>query len=188
MTQIQRQKILLWFVSHIQWQITKRFFVLFLLQKPLLFLFGPGVPQRLLGLAAQARACVWAFRRGTLPAQPVEVNQVVAHFLDEFHLLIKELVLQEVTEIRVCVGRPRACRSRRAWFRFFSKAMVTPMVSWVLPHSSCMTSVRGGRRHGHCTGFASLRDARNFSANIQKKQLTPSKVTSARSRQKPRER
>ena len=36
--------------------------------------------------------------------QPAEVRWF-AHLLDEFHLLIQEVVLQEITELRVCVGR-----------------------------------------------------------------------------------
>ena len=36
--------------------------------------------------------------------QPVEVSQVVAHLLDEFHLLIQEVVLPK-SELRVCVVR-----------------------------------------------------------------------------------
>ena len=52
---------------------------------------------------------------------------MVAHLL-EFHLT-QRVVLQELTEVRICVGRPRACRSKRAWFRFFSKAKVTSMAS-----------------------------------------------------------
>ena len=38
-------------------------------------------------------------------SQPAEVRQVVAHLLDEFHLLTQEVVLQEVSEMRVCVDR-----------------------------------------------------------------------------------
>ena len=35
----------------------------------------------------------------------MDVSQVVVHLLDEFHLPIQDVVLQEVTELRVCVGR-----------------------------------------------------------------------------------
>ena len=31
--------------------------------------------------------------------QPADVSQVVAHLLEELHLLIQEMVLQEVTEL-----------------------------------------------------------------------------------------
>ncbi|KAK1345224.1 hypothetical protein QTO34_013934 [Cnephaeus nilssonii] len=37
--------------------------------------------------------------------QPADMSQVVAHLLDEFHLLTLEVFLQEVTETRVCAGR-----------------------------------------------------------------------------------
>ena len=36
---------------------------------------------------------------------PVEVRQVVVHLLNEFHLLIQEVILQEVTEMGIYVGR-----------------------------------------------------------------------------------
>ena len=39
------------------------------------------------------------------PCQPREVSQVVAHLLDELHLLIQEVAFQEVTEMRVRAGR-----------------------------------------------------------------------------------
>jgi hypothetical protein len=39
------------------------------------------------------------------PCQPREVSQVVAHLLDERHLLIQEVAFQGVTEMRVCAGR-----------------------------------------------------------------------------------
>lgn len=39
------------------------------------------------------------------PCQPTDVGQVVAHLLDELHLLIQEVAFQEVTEMRVCTGR-----------------------------------------------------------------------------------
>ena len=55
---------------------------------------------------------------------------------------------------------PRACRSKRAWFKFFSMRMVASIVSWVLPHHLEMASARPGRGHGRCTGFAFSRDAR----------------------------
>ena len=43
--------------------------------------------------------------------QPKQVSQVVA-LLDEFHLYIQEVMLQEVTEPGVCVGRTQACSPR----------------------------------------------------------------------------
>ena len=44
----------------------------------------------------------------------VEVSQVVAHLLDEFHLLIQEVFLQEVTEVRVCMGRTQGMQIPKA--------------------------------------------------------------------------
>lgn len=43
-------------------------------------------------------------------SQLAEVSQVVAHLVDDFHLLIPELVLQEVTEMRANASRTQACR------------------------------------------------------------------------------
>ena len=39
------------------------------------------------------------------PRHPAEVGQMVAHLLDEFHLLIQIVAFQEVTEMRVRAGR-----------------------------------------------------------------------------------
>ena len=39
------------------------------------------------------------------PCHPAEVGQMVAHLLDEFHLLIQIVAFQEVTEMRVRAGR-----------------------------------------------------------------------------------
>lgn len=39
------------------------------------------------------------------PCHPTEVGQVVAHLLDDLHLLIQEVAFQEVTKMRVCAGR-----------------------------------------------------------------------------------
>ena len=53
-----------------------------------------------------------ALQRDTCPAQPnasqpVEVSQVVAYLLDEFHLLTYEVILQDVTEVGICTGTTR---------------------------------------------------------------------------------
>ena len=45
--------------------------------------------------------------------QPAEVSQVVTHLLDEFCLLIQEVVLQEVTEVSVCVGRTQGMQIQK---------------------------------------------------------------------------
>ena len=37
--------------------------------------------------------------RGLRPGHPAEVGQVVAHLLDQLHLLIQEVAFQEVTEL-----------------------------------------------------------------------------------------
>jgi len=49
--------------------------------------------------------------------QPAEVSQVVAHLLDEFHLLIQEVLPQEVQAWGSMRAEPRACRPTS--FRFF---------------------------------------------------------------------
>ena len=49
--------------------------------------------------------------RGT--SQPAEIGQVVTHLLDEFHLLIQEVALQEVTEVGVCMGRTQSMQFQK---------------------------------------------------------------------------
>lgn len=73
-------------------------------------------------------------RYSSYSLSPVEVSQVVTHFV-EFHLLIWEVALQEVTEMGVW-AEPRACRSNRAWFRFFFRTMATFIMTIVLLHTS----------------------------------------------------
>lgn len=46
--------------------------------------------------------------------QSVDDHPMVTHPLDEFHLLIQEMVLQEVTEMRVCADRTQNIQSKRA--------------------------------------------------------------------------
>ena len=43
-------------------------------------------------------------------SQPAEVGQVVAHLLDDLHLLIQEVVFKEVTEMRICAGRAQGMK------------------------------------------------------------------------------
>lgn len=45
--------------------------------------------------------------------EPADVSQVMTHLLDELHLLLQEVALQEVMELRVCTVSTRACSSRR---------------------------------------------------------------------------
>lgn len=59
----------------------------------------------------------WAFQRDTLPAQAEgqptwKGESGVAHFLEQLHLLIQEVLLWEVTEMRVCADRAQAYRSK----------------------------------------------------------------------------
>ena len=61
-------------------------------------------PSKTLAQKSPSRAREWAFQRDTCPSQPAEVSQVVTHLPDEFHLLIQEVFLQEVAEVRVCAG------------------------------------------------------------------------------------
>lgn len=68
--------------------------------------------------------------------QPAEAGQMVTHLLDELHLLIQEVFSRKSQRWDPSQAKPRACRSRRAWFRFFSKRMAASIPSWILPHSS----------------------------------------------------
>lgn len=43
---------------------------------------------------------------------------MVAYLLDEFHSLIKEVDLQEVTEMRVCVGRTQGLQIQKGLVLF----------------------------------------------------------------------
>ena len=45
--------------------------------------------------------------KGHVPAQRQPICQVDAQLLAEFHLLICEVILQDVTEPEVCTGRTR---------------------------------------------------------------------------------
>lgn len=68
--------------------------------------------------------------------QPAEVSQVVAHLPDELHFLIKKWLSRKSQRWGSVWTGPRARRSKRAWFRFFSITMAGFMPSEVLPHSS----------------------------------------------------
>lgn len=46
-------------------------------------------------------------------SQPAEVCQVVASLLDELHLLIREVALQEVTEVGGCRGRTKGMQIQK---------------------------------------------------------------------------
>lgn len=63
-------------------------------------------------------------RLGT--CQPVAVSGA-PHLLDEFHLLVQEVVLQEVTELRVC-GENQGAPIQRAW------SGSTPGPQWLPRH------------------------------------------------------
>ena len=46
--------------------------------------------------------------------QAVEVSHVVMHLPDEFHLLLQEAALPEVTELGVCQGRTQGMQIWKA--------------------------------------------------------------------------
>ena len=46
-------------------------------------------------------------------SQPAEVDHVVAHLLDEFHLLFQEVALQEVIELGLCVDRTQGMQIQK---------------------------------------------------------------------------
>ncbi|KAF6094757.1 hypothetical protein HJG60_011855 [Phyllostomus discolor] len=76
------------------------------------------------------------------PGQPAAVSQVVAHLFDEFHLFIQEVVLQEVTEMRVCVGRTQGMQIPKGLVQvllqdhggFHDVLSLTPLTLGRLPH------------------------------------------------------
>ena len=66
----------------------------------------------------------------------MEVSQLV-HLLDEFHLLFQEVVLQEVTEMSVCVGRTQGLQSQKGLLQghggFHGILSFTPLIlGWLL--------------------------------------------------------
>ena len=74
-------------------------------------------------------------------SQPAEVGQVVTHLLDEFHLLIQEAALQEVSEVRVCAGRTQGMQVQKGLVQvllrenggFHSVLGFTPLIlRWLL--------------------------------------------------------
>ena len=108
--------------------------------------------QSLLGFKG-SQLCTW--QAPNLGAdQPVKISQMVAHLLDEFHLLLQAVALQEVTEMKSVRAESRECRSKRAWFRFFSRAMA----SRLSPNSSWGSSACPESGHSHCASFASSAD------------------------------
>ena len=94
------------------------------------------VPSKAAGPEAPSRSWVEAdpSKEYSL-AQRQPVSPVDAQLLAEFHLLICEVILQDITEMGVCTGRTRVWRSKKAWFSFFTTRAVST-VSRVLPHSS----------------------------------------------------
>ena len=91
-------------------------------------------------------------------SQPAEVGQVVDHLLDELYLLVHEAALQG-SHRGGSLCEPRAHRSKRAWFRFFSLIMRPPQRPGFYPTHLEKASTCLGKGHGHSTGFAFSREA-----------------------------
>lgn len=66
---------------------------------------------------ATARAC-----------QSKKVGQVVPHLVDELHLLIQEVVLQEVTELGVSASRTQGMKIHKGLVQALLRAKVASMV------------------------------------------------------------
>ena len=92
--------------------------------------------------------------------QPAEVSHVVTLLLDEFHLLTQEVALQEVTELRICAGRPQWPSARKG-----PGSGSSPGPQWLPwcpefhPTHLGVVSAHPGRGQGRCAGFASSSDA-----------------------------
>lgn len=62
------------------------------------------------------------------------MSQVVAHLLGKFPLLIPEVACSRRSQSAGCAqAAPRACSSRRAWFRFLSRTRAACTASSILP-------------------------------------------------------
>ena len=109
---------------------------------------GPGAPSPSWGEADPSK--------GYSLAQRQPVCQVDAQLLAEFHLLVCEVILQDVTEMGVCTGRTRVWRSKRAWFRFFTTRAVSTVSRFHLTHLGT-ASAHPGRGYSHRTGLVSSR-------------------------------
>ena len=72
-------------------------------------------------------------RLGT--SRPVEVGQVVATFWMSFTCSSRKQLSRKSQRRGSARAEPRACGSKRAWFRFFPMRMAASIASWVLFHS-----------------------------------------------------
>ena len=69
-----------------------------------------------------------------IDSQTLDVSQVVTHLFEEFHLLFQEMVLQEVTEIRVCAGRTQGVQIQKnlVWVLFQDQGSFHDVLSFTL--------------------------------------------------------
>lgn len=76
------------------------------------------------------------------------VSQMVVHLLMNITYSARTRLCRKLQRWKSVWAGPRACRSQRAWFRFFSRALEAFMVSGVLPCSFwdgfCMSWWRAG--------------------------------------------
>lgn len=69
-------------------------------------------------------------------ALPMQLGQVVVHLLDELHILIQEVVFQEVTKMRVCAGSTQGMEIQECLVQVILQGRGSVHASRVLLHSS----------------------------------------------------
>ena len=95
--------------------------------------------------------------------QLAEISQVVAIFLISFTCSPRKRLSRKSESWESAQAESRACRPKRASFRFFSMTAVASRASAVLPpsHWNGFCTVRPGRGHSYRAGFVSSGDARS---------------------------
>lgn len=73
------------------------------------------------------------------------VSQVLVHLLMNITCSARTRLCRKSQRWKSGWAGPRACRSQRAWFRFFSRALAASMVSGVYPVRFGMPSACPGR-------------------------------------------
>lgn len=84
------------------------------------------------------------------------VSQVVVHLWMSITFSARTRLCRKSQRWNLCPdfhAGPRACRSQRAWFRFFSRASAASVVSGVYPVHFGMASAYPGREQGCSASF-----------------------------------
>lgn len=98
--------------------------------------------------------------------KPVEMSQVVTIFLMSFTASSSKWFSRNSQRWTFVEAEPRACKSKRSWFRFFSRTMAVPWHPRIYPTHFGMVSAHAGRGSGHWAGFGSSRDTQHLPASL----------------------